>query len=71
MVIDQRERLGRGGRLADDADRDPPKDLLDRVEPHWVGVADDSDLLTSLVHRKGRLPLWKTRSEGDNAVRVV
>jgi hypothetical protein len=36
-----------------------------------MGVADDSELLRRLTHRKGRLSLWITRPEGDNALRVV
>jgi hypothetical protein len=45
VLLDQRERLGRLRRLTDDANLDPSKDLLDCVEPHRMGVADDSDLL--------------------------
>ena len=36
------------------------RDLLDSVEPDWMGVTDDSDLLRRTAHRKGRLSLWKT-----------
>src|SRR4029453_14366872 len=55
VLLDHGECLGGRGGLADDVDCDPPQNLLYGVEPHRVGVADDSRLLSSAAHRKGRL----------------
>jgi hypothetical protein len=52
VVLDHLQCLVTRSGLADYSDADPPQDLLDRIDPHRVGVTNDTGLLARTVHER-------------------